>query len=263
MKQSMTHFTNTLKAKKYDELKNLLNFMTYEAEFAYFVNAYDEHSYDLGILPIYDWTPLAIAATYKDRDVMRMVLARWNSIDLVKRSCKALDTAIQQFNDYSNLVTHFSLSDLEEAKYLLLSVTEQLFPTYCHRYTKIEKGYFSTGLQNKLSSLTQVDELIEFYEIHINRGYVAYHRNPISSFFASVVDYPYSKIQFIESLQRKALQIVSNPSRDDSTLSKHCERLLESGIFSIKHYDFGVRNPEIREVIQFNQEKINTQPSRL
>ncbi|TAL60451.1 MAG: hypothetical protein EPN84_09515 [Legionella sp.] len=259
MTQLMMHFTDTIKTKKYDELKKLLNFMTYEKEFDYFDNGHENHAYDLGdSLLINDWTPLAIAATCKDPAAMRMILARWNSIDLVKRSYTALDTAIQQVSEYSHPVTYISLSDLQEAKALLLYVTEELFPDYSHCYTKSEKEYFSAALQNQLSAITKVDELIAFYQLHINRGYISYHRNPISSFFASVVNYPNSKIHFIESLQKKALLLISNLSTDDSIVSMQCECLMESGMFSSQHYDFGVGNPKIREVIEFNQAKTNT-----
>tara|TARA_B110000908_G_C10218081_1_gene433807 strand:- start:440 stop:1546 length:1107 start_codon:yes stop_codon:yes gene_type:complete len=295
MKTISQDFIQAVNVKDYSKVENLLKFMAYEREWVgnnLMLNftgvtfrteyikeeAWNFQGYELveesvpidnhytKTFYIYDWTPLTIAALSLDETTLNLVLERWNnSSDLLLRSYKTLERAEKALDDISSYLpvknrTHtstnktysFERNTIVHAKNLLRQRMAQNQITYSFS----DNDNWHQFIAGKIAAIKSIEELITFYDNNVSFGVTPFVN--IYSFFTTLETTAYSKhsINLVSLIQERAHQLISQQEGD--ALFDSCGKLLISDLFSIKHYQYGIENRELRElIVELNSQNPN------
>lgn len=257
MKNIPADFLHALKQKDYDTLKHILKFMPYETQWA--TNpVYSSYSEEDDMLYTYgpsDWTPLAEAAYDSNEQAIQLIIARWsnNAVDLITRTYRVLNQA----EDYlqNSGAKHEAILDsnkIKQAKIVLRYQLATLIPLFESTYNETDHNAYVDYLIKQIVSVNKIDDLTKLYDLYIATHCISYQK--VCLFFSNPFGtYSGSSIYLITRLHEKAYQLIKN--QPDIIATENCQRLMQSTLFSEKHYQGGVLTQPIRNLI--NELSIN------
>lgn len=280
MKVISQDFIKAVNAQDYSKVEKLLKFMTYEKEWAGLViweTSYFDHRFndyesevDKSWCQPYsanDCTPLVIAAISQNEKMVDLVLSRWptNAADLIVRSYNACSKISDLLVQYKNIklgkdetkkkVIEIDLNAIVQTKNLLRQHMAQRKVSYS--FSSQDNHSWNEYVACKVNAIQNVNKLINFYESTVSFDMIPllFHTG---YFFSKTerVQYSSHAINLISLIQNRAHHLISQQEGD--ILYDSCQQLLTSEIFSNKHYQYGLGNRSLQDlIIELNAENLN------
>jgi hypothetical protein len=261
-------FTRSLENKDYAKLESLLKFIPYESSWSvkeignydYSVDIprqhwadYDDYETYKRTLKVYrNWTPLAEVAMFLDTKSIQLVLNNWpnESMDLIQKTYYALNEAYEYLveldtSEEKTVARNLNLSTIIQAKVIIRHQITKINPSLNFYYSKKDDDAYFNFLSGLIDELDSVDGLINIYNNHISK--VSFSYRILNYFFSEPLMYSAYKVQLITLLHEKALQLVG--AENFPNLQDSCDQLINSDLFSIKHYRYGVTTRSIQTVL--------------